>query len=359
MTEDFKEGIEAIEAQHNFDTETSEIDSGCVSMLNHADESDFSYLFEIEKMVDRIREYKQPGFRMRASWFGSIPVEPLTLAKRHYKRLGDFIRQYSSERFYTPRIRAFYDACKAIGILDDRYFVSREPNEYYGLTGKLYAEIFNELIERIRETCQSRGFKEKLRFLKNNAKRNQAKGLAFEAKMYGWKSRHLVLVLHFSYKREYRKDMTFEDMRRDRRRFFNNRRTSRLLRGIEGYIWKIERGEDSGLHMHLIIFYSTDFRADVIIAKMLGEYWVNVVTEGKGDYWNSNANKDKHERRGYGDGTGVIDWRDTKKRYALCKTISYLAKPEQFLPMTDGEQIRTFGTSQVPQKVKSGRPRID
>ncbi|CAD6557029.1 inovirus-type Gp2 protein [Paraburkholderia metrosideri] len=358
MTENLKEGIEATEERHNFDTETKEIDSGCVSMLNPDDESDFSYLFEIEQMVDRIREYKQPGFRMRSSWFGSIPVEPLTLAKRHYKRLGEFIRGYSSNRFYAPRIKAFYDACRVIGILDDRYLVPRAPNEYYGSTGKLYAEIFNELIEKIRETCQSRGFKEQLRYLKDTAKRNEAKGLEFEAKMYEWKSRHLILVLHFGYKPEHRKDITEDDIRMHRNRFFNNRRTNRLLRGINGYIWKIERGEDSGLHLHLILFYSAEYRKDVIIGKMIGDYWVRVITNGKGAYWNSNANKEKHNKWGYGDGTGLIKRGDTEKRHSLRKTIRYLAKThEQCLLMKDEEHFRTFDVSQVPEKMKAGRPR--
>ncbi|QKM52900.1 hypothetical protein [Burkholderia glumae] len=93
------------------------------------------------------------------------------------------------------------------------------------------------------------------------------------------------------------------------------------------------------------------------IAQQLGEYWVKV-TGGIGQYWNSNANKAFHEKYGHGIGTGEINWDDDAKREALRENIRYMTKADQFLKMKYGEHSRLFGTSQVEEKKKPGRPRV-
>ncbi|MBY8605346.1 inovirus Gp2 family protein [Burkholderia arboris] len=130
-----------------------------------------------------------------------------------------------------------------------------------------------------------------------------------------------------------------------------------MLRGIVDYIWKLEEGDESGLHLHVLIFYTADSCRDVYIAKLIGEYWVKV-TEGKGQYWNSNANKIFHEKYGHGVGTGEINWDNDAKREALRENIRYMTKADQFLKMKYGEHCRLFGTSQVKEKEKPGRPRV-
>ncbi|PNE63493.1 inovirus Gp2 family protein [Burkholderia cenocepacia] len=130
---------------------------------------------------------------------------------------------------------------------------------------------------------------------------------------------------------------------------------------MANYVWAIEQGEDTGLHLHVILFYSAEHNHDEHIAKQISEYWVNVVTEGKGDYWNSNAAwlKRSYEKRGHGVGVGQIDWKDTKKREALRKNLVYLAKSEQYLMLKSANRIRTFDMGQVPKKGKTGRPRVE
>ena len=82
------------------------------------------------------------------------------------------------------------------------------------------------------------------------------------------------------------------------------------------------------------------------------------MTEGQGQYWNSNANKIFHEKYGHGVGTGEINWDDDAKREALRENIRYMTKADQFLKMKYGEHSRLFGTSQVEEKKKPGRRRV-
>lgn len=180
--------------------------------------------------------------------------------------------------------------------------------------------------------------------------RNQDRALALEEAMFDWKSRHLILILTLSYKEEWRPFINLEQLQRDRDTFLNNARYNTLLQGINGYIWKIEEGEHlGGLHMHMVIFYDGTHRADIYTAKLIGEYWENVVTRGRGDYWNSNADKDKFERGLWGNCTGQIDRSDLVKRESLRTYLrQYIAKDDQHVSTRTNLHTRTFGSSQFP-----------
>lgn len=180
--------------------------------------------------------------------------------------------------------------------------------------------------------------------------RNRERALAFEEAMFNWRSRHLLLFLTFTYKSEFRPFIAFEDIQRDRDNFFNNVRFNQMLQGINGVIWKIEEGDQQGgLHMHLVIFYDGRHRADVHLAECIGEYWANVVTCGRGQYWNSNADKGKFKRRPWGDATGQIDRGDHVKRDALRTYLKqYIAKDSQHVSSRTNPHSRMFGTSYFP-----------
>lgn len=84
------------------------------------------------------------------------------------------------------------------------------------------------------------------------AERNEARALQFEQAMFDHRSRYLVLVVVLNYQEPYRQWITLEDIQHHRDQLLNNRRNNQLLADIEGYVWKIEEGGNSGgLHLHL------------------------------------------------------------------------------------------------------------
>lgn len=314
-------------------------------------------LSRIDKFVSDIEESDESGFVMRLSPNGAITVKWLELAKDHYRHIGQLQAQFSASPVYSLRVQVFFEACVEVEIIDDSYFGSMPPDTVHQPTEKTCAELFNELIAEIRKVSHSAWFKTRLQYRKKRSKDNESRALEFEEKMFDWQSRHLIIVLHLGYLAEHRGEVTEEMLREHRDRFFENRRNNRLLNPIKGFLWVIEQGDISGLHMHVILFYSAEYRHDVMLAKRIGEYWVRVITRGIGQYWNGNARKKFYERRGYGDGTGTIDRTNVKKRTALRKTIRYLTKDEQILLSKTGEHVRSFQTSQVPEKGGLGRPR--
>lgn len=169
--------------------------------------------------------------------------------------------------------------------------------------------------------------------MNGGGKRNRMldRGIALERCVYERRSRYLVLFLALNYKPVYRCDIKIDDLRRHRDRLLRNIECNTLLKGIEFYIWKIEEGPKSGLHIHFLIFYSGNHRADAHIAQRIGEYWETVATRGVGAYWSSHSSREKARiiARGQALGIGQIDRNDTKGREAIRTIIRYLAQPGQ------------------------------
>jgi hypothetical protein len=225
-----------------------------------------------------------------------------------------------------------------------------------------YFEIFNILIGKIRARIQSREFTERERLRLVNATRRERSVLEMEEAMFSdetGRSRWLVLSLTLRIKPEFRRWVTPEMFQQYRKRFFVARRYNELMKGIANYVWAIEQGEESGLHLHLILFYDAgDHNHDEFIAKQIGEYWSNVVTEGKGTCWNSNQAWLKRQyAKKHGVGVGQINWYEREKRDALRTNLVYVAKADQYLISRSVEHMHTFDMGKIPKKIKSGRPR--
>lgn len=297
------------------------------------------------------------GFEIKSNEWGRTIAVHKPLGKRYYNALVTFLTHYAhlDRQAYSPHVSAVCEAFEALG-LHRHTVIFHDPVSIAPHAGKTCGEVFNDVITKISEIVGSRAFKERLRARRRNAERNETKGLAIEQKVFENKSRQLILMLHFGYREQYRPGISLDEIQAHRKRFFNNCRTNKLLRGIVDYIWKLEEGNESGLHLHVLIFYTADSCRDVHIARLIGEYWVKV-TGGKGQYWNSNAAKQFHAKYGHGVGTGEIDWHDEPKREALRRNIRYMTKADQYLRMKYGEHCRLFGTSQVQEKKKPGRPR--
>lgn len=181
---------------------------------------------------------------------------------------------------------------------------------------------------------------------KQKANRLAEQGIALEQAMYEKRSRYLILFLTLNYKVEYRDDVTIDELCKHRDRLIRNIECNSLLSAIKAYIWKLEEGQDAGLHIHLLIFYSGAHREDILIARSIGEYWANNATRGLGAYWNSNADKIHYQRRGWFVGVGQIDRRDKDGREGIRSIIRYMGKSEQRINGLPKHR-RTFGMTEL------------
>jgi len=354
--DDFSKNYEFIDWVSN--TEGAEIDGKETTFLRYGFDLLRPTLIAMEAMAREIEFDKDSvGFEIKTGERRTRVVAKHKKALQYFYQLKTFFNQCGgSERYlFSPHVEAVNEALMEL-LVHPYAFSFRDPESIDRGSGKMHAQIFNEVVSKVAEIVASAAFKERMRIRLRGAARNEAKGLAIEQKVFENKSRQLVLMLHFGYQEPYRGKLTLKEVQKHREKFFNNCRSNKLLRGIVDYIWKLEEGDESGLHFHVLIFYSADSQRDVKIAKMIGEYWIKV-TGGKGQYWNSNADKWFHEKYGHGIGTGEVNWDDHDKRESLRQNIRYMTKADQFLKMKYGSRVRQFGTSEVDEKKKPGRPR--
>ncbi len=364
---EIKEGQEALgviaRLDERMNLEQTDVDGKRMTIIHKGYAS--RHLFEIERFVrDIVEQGWRGGFIEECTRYSKMPrIRELYLGKRYYRHLNRWLEQYSDMYRYSARVEAFYDACQSMGLIGQQStFEFRLPSKMEFSDGIRHADCFNALIEQVYARCQTREFKERERLREVNAERNRQNVLALEEAMFSeetGRSRWLVLSLTLRYKPRYRRWITPEIIQQHRDRFFAARRFNTLMSGIKNQVWAIEQGEEAGLHLHVILFYSAESNHDEYIAKQIGEYWENVVTDGKGDYWNSNDGtlKKRYEKNGHGVGVGQINWNDFAKRDALRINLAYLAKTEQYFMIKVADGIHTFGMGQVPKKAKSGRPR--
>ena len=146
--------------------------------------------------------------------------------------------------------------------------------------------------------------------------------------------------------------------KKDREHLFRNMRSNKLFNHLLGYAWKLEFGSSKGWHYHTFFFFDgSKLQHDVHLANMIGEYWVNVITQGRGLSFNCNLKKDDYKHLGI----GMINHYDTELIANLKNQVaSYLTKSDDYTRLkTQNMDIgRTFGRSEIKLKTNNrGRPR--
>lgn len=164
----------------------------------------------------------------------------------------------------------------------------------------------------------------------------------------------MVVRVDFSMREEFQLQTSIFDMQGFRTKFKNNSRCKpSIFRYCLGWVWALEWTPECGYHMHcLFVFNGREVQQDIWYGDQIGDYWVNVITDGKGCYHNCNRNKDSYHRLGI----GKVRVNDQEKLMNLLQdVIPYLAKEDPLIRNAireDGlalgrnvNHIRTFGHS--------------
>lgn len=211
---------------------------------------------------------------------------------------------------------------------------------------------FNECVDKIRQDFKSKSFQSRLNSYQRSSNKNYKEFIEYVDALFGRYSRLLVLRVDLSYSKENAKT-TKAVAKRDRDRLFGNARSNKLFDNRVGYIWKLEHGPDKGFHYHMMFFYDgSKVREDITLAKRIGEYWAEVVTKGRGLYFNCNAIKlDYHTC-----GIGMINFDSAELREGLRRAVIYLTKTDLYMKLQTVE--RSMGKGNRPSsKDPRGRPR--
>lgn len=185
----------------------------------------------------------------------------------------------------------------------------------------------NECLDRMRQEVKSKQFLSKLNSYQRSSNKNYKELTEYVDALFERYSRLLVLRVDLSYSKENSK-ITQAEATRDRKRLFENARSNKMFDDMVGYIWKLEHGPEKGFHYHVMMFFDgARVREDITKASLIGRYWMNVVTRGRGLYYNCNAAKRVYKSCGI----GMVDHRDTQLRVGLQNAVVYLAKTDLYM----------------------------
>jgi len=187
-----------------------------------------------------------------------------------------------------------------------------------------------------------------------NSRKNEQRFQALVEALQDQYSRLQVVRVDCEYTQESRPDITYELAHSHRERLL--RRVRADYPSLVGYAWKLEWGQETGLHYHFIFFFDGhQVRQDIQIGEAIGRHWVLRITEGQGRYFN--CNRGAAERYRF-NALGALNYHDLVKRQGLAHLGRYLTKVDSVAAMTTAG--RTFQTSQIDKaehRPKGGRPR--
>lgn len=317
-------------------------------------------LQSIDELMIEITKCKDLAYDIERTESGLKKLNPLPLSKYFY-----LLHEHSwhMHSVYEPSeyVILFLEIVETLQL---RGFPYSRPWAVCGQKGihfqnprdaKRAGEYFNDLIVLARDRLKSEGFADRIRQRESNSKRNFKSAFEYVKELFDdHHSRLQFIRLDFSYKSQFKRDVTVKMISKDFKRLLNNRRTNKMFRGMVGYIWALEYGELKHLHYHVIfIFNGSEVRCDVARATKLEKYWEERITKGCGLAFNCNRKKGDYKHLAI----GPINHYDTALRNNISLVLKYITKSSQYLRVNVDNQ-HSFGHGEIRgRKSNAGRPR--
>lgn len=246
---------------------------------------------------------------------------------------------------------------QALAIQDGIYHQLADYQCFLRMLGELI-----KFLSDIRMDMQSHWFKSTLYNAQRVADKNRKGLFSYINSLFDCYARLLVIRIDFSYqigntiKTEEDRYLKYLEAKTDREHLFNNMANNSLFEQLVGFVWKLEYGLDKGFHYHMLFFFDgSRVREDQTIATLIGEYWANNITQGRGLYYNCNANKHLYHNLGI----GMINYYDSALRAGLNQAAAYLIKTDHYAKTLIPNNARAFGRGEMlkPRALSLGRRR--
>lgn len=265
------------------------------------------------------------------------------------------------EKYDVPEINAFVEAVKKhvpqhqLTHLQEPIFWNMSQNTPINSQriGLVKANFLVKLVDEILLQIQKPAYKQAVQNRLERSQNQFQKGMKLINELFEVYCKLLIIRVDFALKAD--SNLSLSDLKNMMRFFLKKVLVNKgELKGIEGYIWKLEYGVQKGYHYHCIFFMDgSKHSKDSYYAQKLGELWKRV-TDDQGIFHNCNKSKFKYRRLAI----GPISHDNEEARQNLEIVMSYLSKTDQFLMEKTLKKYRVFGTStRKIKKSQSGRPR--
>ncbi|MFZ6755954.1 hypothetical protein ACO0K9_01950 [Undibacterium sp. Ji50W] len=268
---------------------------------------------------------------------------------------------------YSEYLNVFIESCLQLLILTKKNGSVVKEVPHSSSTQLRYVvpdwDGFCRLLEVMYAKSRTAEFKAKLRLQAKEANERYTDYCNYVNALFDCCDRLVVLRVDLAYCKELTCKMSLEMALADLDRLFANMRNNYLFESLEGYIVKTEYGIERGIHFHLVLFFNGSARngsSHIFHAMQIGQYWSEVVTRGRGGYWNCNKEAKNYHKMGRL-GVGLIRWNEMDLRNNLLEhVVGYICKQDQCfrsLLLPKAKLIRRGQYPDVPE-VRLGRRRL-
>lgn len=252
--------------------------------------------------------------------------------------------QYTRQQFrYSAHIECLLSA------IEDLKFETNVATQRVSspVLGTQTLDLWNALIKEVWARITSLTFIKRCVQDKRRAARRKVVMESYVLKVLEKYKRLLVLRVDFGYLSEHAPYISEQRARADLARLFANRRHNKeLLPDLVGYVACIEWAENTRYHFHVLFMLDGDRRRnDAYLAQEVGLYWVNVITNGRGRFYNCNFAKHKYDSCGL----GMIHLKNPDQVDSLLRSaLGYLLNKERYLIAKSLEHSKSVFRALLP-----------
>lgn len=153
----------------------------------------------------------------------------------------------------------------------------------------------------------------------------------------------LLIRLDFGYSNEVKPYLTYQGVNKHRQQIINY--IEQHYPALLGYLWKLEYTPEKSYHLHLLlIFNGNQLKADILIARNIGNHWATEIIQDNGVYYNANQHKKQYAYEVIGNiPRKALQTRENLKE----KLISYLVKLDPYIKAHIPAGKRVFGRGEI------------
>lgn len=337
-------------------------ESGAVICVK-TDECDLAGdVWHIEKLARQLIEATEPAFTQKINKLTKRPnIHPNKLGKQILLALKTDItalRVHYAMHPFNPYVDEFIKLASEHNLFGLPYAMTTLGDDE--VIERL--EALNRFVTDFREKCSSTEFKSIINDFARSPNKNKRELSKLINLQFERDARLMVIREDFGYKKAQGwpsvtdNSISYEEAKTHRKALNKYLKKALPPKSLLNWACKMEYGLDKKWHFHVLLLLNGSLvREDVTIARMIGEHWNNVITEGRGLYWNCNAFKDSYKSCGI----GMISHDDAAGREGLEKAVIYMTKPDYYAKLLVPGNDRTFwkGNMPKPKSEGSGRPR--
>lgn len=327
------------------------------------------YLQRIKDTFLTVGESKDDLFTLQSEMvrgFSLWTIKGTTVGRQLLRMLSP--NEYSEkikedqEHEFSPEVRLWFKFLHKYG-LD-----SVDRNDWSTHQADLAQSLFvrlGKLVADIRAEVSREGFRDWQNRKTKLTKKNTSSIQRWLDRIFERHANLLVIRIDLSYKKDYQNldgdlhAISISEAFEHRERFLRSLPKLVIKDSLLGYCVKSEYTLRKSIHHHVVVIVdASKLISDAILIDILGKYWRDQITLGRGDWFNANAKWSKDNPYS---GVGRVDVSDADKVLNLRhRVLPYLVKPDYQARWIIPKKHRLFVKS-IAQPLtgkKPGRPRI-